>query len=427
MICAVVAATGCFTFEVNAMFRGAGRASLVGHEMPARRLSYMISAVGTLELYFDGILLPAGSYNRLLQDRSYLTFSAQQQFAQSSPDVILQRWIDDVNDQKLQPALRIFRSLAPYLVQSDHAGQLSLIPATLPQGMQEPAFGDVLPQAPSLTCEYVQCTGDLQWFLHGRRLSSKMLERITNNSLYKNRARRLGDGPEVTEGVIFDNWVAGINRGDQDALAVLHAVAPEYVEQVAFNERSNPHGPNNPPVGHGHDEPLPPVLSYFRFKSPLPPLGNWGKAARAGTGFLHAAILANLIAELAGDRNMILDALKLNEKLWNNEKFKRFLGKQDKSIKKSKSAHAARIMISLVQALALAGGTELLYRKWMRPAAARRDVMQPTPRPGVIAAGPNPSQGQGGFVGAFGGGADEGNSPGRVMPLFGGDSGDDDW
>jgi len=144
-----------------------------------------------------------------------------------------------------------------------------------------------------------------------------------------------------------------LNKNNQEALKILYARAPQL-----FEEAQDSSDPNE----------------LLVLKKPGEPLGSWGNAASWGTGLVRAGILANLIAELAGDRNALLDLLNLNKKLRNNEKFKRFLGKQDKSIKKSKSARAARIMISIAQAIALAAGTNWLHNKLIAPAAMRRDL-----------------------------------------------------
>jgi len=137
-------------------------------------------------------------------------------------------------------------------------------------------------------------------------------------------------------------------------------------------------------------------------KKPGKPLGNWGNAALWGKHLVRVGILANLIAELAGDRNALLDLLNLNKKLRNNEKFKRFLGKQDKSIKKSKSARAARIMISIAQAIALDAGTNWLHNKLIAPAAMRRDLRPLELEPIVVEADLDGDQSgpQGGAPGA---------------------------
>jgi hypothetical protein len=166
----------------------------------------------------------------------------------------------------------------------------------------------------------------------------------------------------------FSKLLNDINSGNKVALEILHDIAPQL-----FEEAQDSSDPNGPPASNRQDQ-TPPQSPPLVLKKPGEPLGNWGKAARWGTGLVHAGILANLIAELAGDRNALLDLLNLNKKLRNNEKFKRFLGKQDKSIKKSKSARAARIMISIAQAIALDAGTNWLHKKLIAPAAMRRDI-----------------------------------------------------
>jgi hypothetical protein len=72
------------------------------------------------------------------------------------------------------------------------------------------------------------------------------------------------------------------------------------------------------------------------------------KTARLGTraarDVIHAANAANFIAELAGDRNMVLDGLNVNKKLAQDKNFAWLRSG------KSKSARALRVLISFAQA-----------------------------------------------------------------------------
>jgi hypothetical protein len=68
-----------------------------------------------------------------------------------------------------------------------------------------------------------------------------------------------------------------------------------------------------------------------------------GKSTRVARDVIHGANIVNMIAELGGDRNALLDALSLNKKLNANKNFA-WLRKG-----KSKSARALRVLITLAQ------------------------------------------------------------------------------
>ncbi len=384
MMCAVVAATGFFTFEVNAMSSRAGDASGVGRE-PG--LGFDHRGIPTFSMILtqdqqhvsirygnEGLVVSLNALGALPDFGQYLKLT-QEDINQGAPGLS----VTELFNSKLQNfASRLLsrhedvrayaqelHRLAPEIFTQE--GNLVLLKVRDEAADVAPAPAVALPtqKAGRLRLDE-RSTGQLDLFFDGELLRENVVPLLRGQAGFTSLSNFLRlSRTNAPEADIVGRWVSDVNSGLDAALLLLQAVAPEAVREKQGDG-------SNPPVvdsGDGQGGSKQPSLELV--PPSHMPLGNWGKAARAGTGFLHAAILANLIAELAGDRNMILDALKLNKELRNNEKFKRFLGKQDKSIKKSKSAHAARIMISVVQALALAGGTELLYRKWMRPAAAR--------------------------------------------------------
>lgn len=92
------------------------------------------------------------------------------------------------------------------------------------------------------------------------------------------------------------------------------------------------------------------------------------KTARLGTraarDVIHAANAANFIAELAGDRNMVLDGLNVNKKLAQDKNFAWLRSG------KSKSARALRVLISFAQAGLLGTLNQLALGKLVKMADA---------------------------------------------------------
>ncbi|MEI7580897.1 MAG: hypothetical protein WCJ17_03800 [bacterium] len=106
-------------------------------------------------------------------------------------------------------------------------------------------------------------------------------------------------------------------------------------------------------------------------------LSNWNatgiskkrKAARLSSrvtrDLIHAANVANLIAELAGDRNMVLDGLNVNKTLAKNKNLMWL------RTGKSKSARALRVLISFAQAGLLGTLNQLALGKLVKMADAQ--------------------------------------------------------
>jgi len=88
-------------------------------------------------------------------------------------------------------------------------------------------------------------------------------------------------------------------------------------------------------------------------------------SSRAVRDLIHAANAANLLAEIVGDRNMILDGLNVNKTLAKNKNFM-WLRKG-----KSKSARALRVIFSSAQAILLGALNQLALGKLVKMADAK--------------------------------------------------------
>jgi len=88
-------------------------------------------------------------------------------------------------------------------------------------------------------------------------------------------------------------------------------------------------------------------------------------SSRAARDLIHAANVANLIAELAGDRNMVLDGLNVNKTLAKNKHLMWL------RTGKSKSARALRVLISFAQAGLLGTLNQLALGKLVKMADAQ--------------------------------------------------------
>ena len=91
-------------------------------------------------------------------------------------------------------------------------------------------------------------------------------------------------------------------------------------------------------------------------------------SSRAVRDLIHAANAANLLAEIVGDRNMILDGLNVNKTLAKNKNFM-WLRKG-----KSKSARALRVIFSSAQAVLLGALNQLALGKLVKMADADQQV-----------------------------------------------------
>jgi hypothetical protein len=88
-------------------------------------------------------------------------------------------------------------------------------------------------------------------------------------------------------------------------------------------------------------------------------------SSRAARDLIHAANVANLIAELAGDRNMVLDGLNVNKTLAKNKNLMWL------RTGKSKSPRALRVLISFAQAGLLGTLNQLALGKLVKMADAQ--------------------------------------------------------
>jgi hypothetical protein len=218
--------------------------------------------------------------------------------------------------------------------------------------------------------------------VNGAEISNDDLQGFLDNNNAFRRGESSGplSGPFVE--LTVDHLVADLAAGDQDAFNTLRDYAAQLPSRIVIPDVVKSSQPQKLAFGTRFvTQPLKRAGSATKRAARDYVNGygseNWNasgiskkrKAARlssrAARDLIHAANVANLIAELAGDRNMVLDGLNVNKTLAKNKNLMWL------RTGKSKSARALRVLISFAQAGLLGTLNQLALGKLVKMADAR--------------------------------------------------------
>jgi hypothetical protein len=218
--------------------------------------------------------------------------------------------------------------------------------------------------------------------VNGAEISNADLQGFLDqiNAFRRKESSGVLSGPFVE--LTFDRLVEDLVAANQDAFKLLQNYAIELPSPIAIPAVVESSQPQKPALGTRFvTQPLKRAGSATKraardyvngYR-----LSNWNatgiskkrKAARlssrAARDLIHAANVANLIAELAGDRNMVLDGLNVNKTLAKNKNLMWL------RTGKSKSARALRVLISFAQAGLLGTLNQLALGKLVKMADAQ--------------------------------------------------------